>query len=527
MASIVETAYSKLADLQLWYKIQDDSELKLSDIPAIIPLRWAYFRDQWEFFKPRLDDRVPSYFEPNMLRSHISTLDTFIKVQRTSPIPNPFSRRSILYKYYSVFDSMELTRLNISYEERLIIEAEIRRVSGFTKTDFLDIKNSLRAARDELADQAGGSDDSYNTVFTRNAIPVRTDIRILDVSIMLLLVNGLKSIDFILANIYSLDTATVDPFALARANINNSEYALEQHKSGRLATLNSGEDLQSLAARTMGDPDKFIEIAIANGLKAPYIDEIGEKISLISNGNLNLINISKTDTAGEPNFNKFYINQVVFISSDVETSPDQRTIQSIKEVAISGEIIIELDGEKDLSKYKLAANAAIRVFKPNTINSSFMILIPSTEQVPGELKQEVPFFLKASSEDERQAKVDLFMTDDRDLNFTSSGDLQLSYGLQNAAQAVVIKMEVERGTLNRHPDFGLVNVKGKLTNNISGLQAALSKSSTEQVESDPRFERLEQITVQYISDLHGFKIYLQARLSGSTAVIPISFSVNL
>jgi len=527
MASIVETAYSKLADLQLWYKIQDDSVLKLSDIPTIISLRWAYFRDQWEFFKPELDNRVSAYFEPNMLRSHIALLDTFIKIQRTSPIHNPFSKRSVLFRYYSVFDSMELTRLNISYEERLIVEAEILRVSSFTKTDFIDIRDHLRAARDELADQAGGTDDSYNTVFARNAVPTRTDIRILDISIMILLTNGLKSIDFILANIFSLDTTTVDPFALAKTNVNNSAYALEQHKSGRLTTINFGEDLQSLATRTMGDPDKFIEIAIANGLKAPYVDEYGEKISLISNGNSNLVNISKSNALGEPNINKFYINQVIFLSSDIEIVQDQRIVQSIKEVAISGEIILEFDGEKDLSRYKLADNASIRVFKPNTINSSFMVLIPSTEPLPDDLQQEVPFFLKSSTEDERQAKVDLFMTDDRDLNFTSSGDLQLSYGLQNAAQAIVIKMEVERGTLPRHPNFGLVNVKGELTNNISGLQAMLSRSITQQVENDPRFERLEQITVQYISDLHGFSVYVQARLSGSQAVIPISFSVNL
>lgn len=527
MASITEVAYDRLADLQLWYKIQDDSVLKLSDIPTLIPLRWSYFRDRWEFFKPDLDSRISAYFEPDMLRSHIKLLDTFIKVQRTSPIPNPFARRSILFKYYSVFDNMELTRLNISYEERLIIESEVRRVGSFTKTDFVEIRDQLRAARDELADQAGGTDSSYNTVFTRNAVPARTNIRILDISVMTLLMDGLKSIDFILANIFSLDTTTVDPFALAKANANNSAYALEQHKSGRLATINHGEDLQSLAARTLGDPDRFIEIAVANGLKAPYIDEIGEKISLISNGNSNLVNISKSDTNGEPNFNKFHINQVVFLSSNIETVPDQRTIQSIKEVAVSGEIILEFDGEKDLSRYKLADNASIRVFKPNTINSSFMVLIPSTEPLPDELRQEVPFFLKSSTEDERRAKVDLFMTDDRDLNFTSSGDLQLSYGLQNAAQAIVIKMEVERGTLSRHPNFGLVNVKGELTNNIQGLRTMLSRSITQQVESDPRFERLEQITVQYVSDLHGFRVYLQARLSGSQAAIPISFSVNL
>ena len=81
--------------------------------------------------------------------------------------------------------------------------------------------------------------------------------------------------------------------------------------------------------------------------------------------------------------------------------------------------------EKDLNRYKLADNAKIRVFKPNTINSSFMILIPSEDTLPDSAREEVPFFLKSSSEDERQAKVDLYLTDDRDLNFTSSGDIHL------------------------------------------------------------------------------------------------------
>jgi hypothetical protein len=527
MASIVQTAYEKLADLQLWYKLQDDSELLLSDIPALIPLRWAYFRDNWEFFKPELDQRVEDYFEPDMLRTHIASMNSFIKVQRTSPILNPFSKQSILYKYYAVFDNMEITRLSVSYEERLIIEAEVLRVSNFTKTDFIDIRTQLRAARDDLADQAGGTDATYNTVFARNAIPARTDIRIIDIAIMMMLQNGLKSIDYILANIFSLDTTTIDPFALAKANANNSDYAIEQYKSGRLTTLNFGEDLQSLASRTLGSPDRFIDIAIANGLKAPYIDEIGETIPLISNGNSNLINIAKTDSAGEPNFNKFYVNQVIFLSSNIETVPDQRTVLSIKEVAVSGEIILEFDGEKDLNRYKLADGAKIRVFKPNTINSSFMVLIPSSNPLPDDIKQEVPFFLKASSEDERRAKVDLYLTEDRDLNFTSSGDLQLSYGLQNAAQAIVLKLEVERGTIPRHPNFGLISIQGKPATNPSSLRSALSSSITQQVESDPRFERLEQITVQYISNLHSFQVSLRARLSGSQAVIPISFSINL
>jgi len=527
MATTLDTAYGKLADLQLWFKVQDEDSLTLADIPAIIPLRWAYFRDRWEYFKPTLKSKIYKYRTPDTLRAHIDALDNFIKVQRTSPIANPFSKRSILYDYYAVFDNMLISELQISYEERLIVKAEVQRVASFTKTDFIDIKQTLRQARDELADQAGGTDEDYNTIFKRNAIPARTNIRIKDIETMMQFQNSIKTVDYILANIYSLETTSVDPFALAKINANNSEYELTQYKSGRMVSMNFGEDLQSLAARTLGNPDKWIDIAIANGLKPPYIDEFGDKIYLISNGNSNLINIAKNDPDGNPNFNKFYINQVVYISSSTELQPDQRVVISIKEVAVSGEIILELDGDKDLDRYKLAHNAVIRVYKPNTINSNFMVLIPSEEPLPDDIKQEVPFFLKSSTEDERRAKVDLFLTDDNDINFTSSGDVQLSYGLQNAAQAVKLKMEVEQGSLQRHPEFGLINLVGNTNLDITGLQDLLTRSIDRQIEIDPRFERLEQLIVKYSSEPPSFLVYMQVRLSGSETVIPITFSVQI
>jgi len=527
MATTLDTAYGKLADLQLWFKIEDTDDLMLADVPAIIPLRWAYFRDRWEFFKINLDNRIDDYFEPNILRTHIASLNSFILSQRTSPTLNPFSKRSILHAFYSVFDNMPISELALTHEENKILLSEVNRVRAFTKTNFVDIKNWLRQARDELADQASGTDIDYNNIYNRNAIPSRTDIRISDISSMMLLHNGIKVIDYILANIYSLTTTTVDPFILAKTNANNSDYQMAAYKSGRLVSLNYGENLQSLASRTLDSADKWVDIAIANGLKPPYIDEIGKKIYLISNGNSNLINIAKNDSEGMPNFTKFYVNQVIYISSNTEVLADQRVIQSISEIAVSGEIILELSGEKDLDKYRLIDNASIRVYLPNTINSSFMILIPSEDPLPDEMKHETPFFLKASSEDERRAKVDLFITESNDLNLTSSGDLQVAYGLQNAAQAVKIKLEVERGTLARHPEFGLVNIGGIKTNNLIALQEHLTRSITQQIDIDPRFERLEQLSVQYVSDLHGFIVALQVRLSGSSVAIPISFSVSV
>src|SRR5690606_24961551 len=108
---------------------------------------------------------------------------------------------------------------------------------------------------------------------------------------------------------------------------------------------------QDLAARYLGDSNRWLDIAIANGLKPPYIDEIGEAISLISNGEGNQVNISEVDPSGRSNKDKLFINQVIFISSDTLKFAEQRRIISIKEVPISGELVVELSGEADLDKF--------------------------------------------------------------------------------------------------------------------------------------------------------------------------------
>lgn len=526
---IIDTAYAHLADLSLWFKIEAEDSLLLSDLPSVIPLRWPHFRDKWEYFSPNLKAKISTYKEPDLLKKHIQALDRFISNQRNSPVINPFSSSKTLYKYYAVFDVISINDLNISLEERNIIQTELERVNRFTKTNFEEMKSIFRQARDELADIAGGTDAAYNSTFNRSASPELSTTRISDINKMKIFSDAIKTVDFILSNIFSVSTATVDPFALAKKNANNPDIDIQLYLSGQLTRLNHGESLQSLADRTLGSPDKWIDIAIANGLKPPYIDEEGEKIYLTSNGSEGWVNIPSTDDSGNHNFSKLYINQPIFVQSDAELFPDQRTIQSIKEIDISGDIIIELSGEKDLDKYRLADNAYIRVFQPNTVNSNFLVLIPSVRPLPDSLKKETPFFLQASDEDLKQAKIDLLLTEDYDLNFTSSGDLQMSYGLDNAVQAVKLKLDTERGSLKRHAEYGLINVVGLNTVSRAAAKDAIARSIVDQINNDARFERVEQLQVKYVNTSktpNSYLIYVEVRLAGSSTVVPITFSVN-
>lgn len=529
--STVAQAYQSMSNLNFWFKLKGGDEFTLADLPEIIPLRWPDFRDNWEFMKPALIDKVSSVNNPDFLNEQINDFTKYIESQRVITKINPFSDSIILNKFYAVFDNILVESLNLSNEEERIIRLKTDKISQFSKNDFLSIKTVLTAYRNNLADRVGLGDADYDKAYGKSAIAAQVSATVADANMLLVIQGALRSVDFILANLFAVD-AFVDPFALARANANNPDIDIGQYASGRLVKLNYGEDLQGLATRYLGDPNKWINIAIANGLKSPYIDEVGSKINLLSNGNGNQVNLAATDSSGNPNVDKFFINQAVFLQSTTQVFPEQRNIVSITQIPVSGELILELDGALDLNRYKVSENASLRVYKPNTVNSAFFVLIPSEEPLEDGRRDETPWFLAKAADDEKRAKIDIAIDDKGELNFTTNGDISLSYGLSNAVQAIKLKIVTELGSLRYHPDFGLVNILGNKNSDIESIRALLVESITAQIEADSRFDRIESLIVDYLvssatnKGVAAFVISLSVRLAGGNTVIPISFTVH-
>lgn len=533
MALDFEKSLDSVSDLNLWYKIKNNESLSLADIPEIIRLRWNYFRDNWEFIKPDYIDLIDTYSNPDQLKLQIETFSNFVIAQRVSSNNrNPFDNRNILFRFFAIFDTTLVNNINLTYEEQKAVDKKVNRIDGFTRGSFLDIRSQLEAERDALADKAKATDEDYNRVFGRSPQAGRVDIKNKDINKMYELQEAIKTVNYILANAFSLETAAVDPFALARTNANNPEIDIGTYASGSLVKLNYGEDLQALAKRTLGDPNKWLDIAIANGLKPPYIDEVGEKLLLISNASGNQINIAALGANSELNIDKISVGQFILLQSNVETFPEQRNILNITQVPISGELIIELNGEADLEKYKLAENAHIRIFKQNTINSSFFILIPSENPLDANIAGDTPWFLKASDITEKRQKVDLLLNDDGDLNFDPTGDFQLSYGLENAVQAIKLKMTTEAGELRQHPEYGLIPLSGSSNNNVEDIKRQLVKSIVDNISADERFANIDRLDVSYSNVLNAnnaisLGITLVVQLAGSGQLVPITFSVNV
>jgi len=532
MALDFETAIDSVADLNLWYKIANNEPLTLADVPEIIRLRWGYFKDNWETIRPNYSDIIEFYSDPDQLKAQIDSFSEFVEAQRSAnSVRNPFDTGNILLRFYSIFDNTLISGISITYEEQQIIDNKVNRVTLFTRGDFLAIRDLVDKERDAIADKASSTDTDYNRVFDRSPQIARINLGNKDINKMFELQETIKSINFVLANAFSLSTATVDPFALARQNANNPDIDISDYSSGSLTKINYGEDLQGLAARTLGAADRWIDIAIANGLKPPYIDEVGTKVSLISNASGNQINIAGLNADGELNIDKISVGQLVLLKSDVETFPEQRSVLNITEIPISGELILELEGEPDLSKYKLVDNAHIRIFKQNTINSSFYVLIPNTEELDDNRPSDVPWFLQSSDITERRQKVDFNLDDNGDINFDGTSDIQLSYGLENAVQAVKLKLMTEAGELRRHPEFGLVPLAGSANLAPNDVKNALITSITKNIAADERFSRIDRLDVGYSNILNAnsgvaLNVTLVVALAGSGQLVPITFSVN-
>lgn len=530
MSTSVSQAYQSIANVNLWLKLQSGDQLVLTDVPAIIPLRWTYFQQNWNTLLPGLLNKVSAYIQPDLFKLQLAQFTSLINVQGTSGSTlNPLTNASSIYQFYTVFDNITIQSINLSNQESTLVKETITIVSQYGRNDFLTLQNNITGYRDMYADQVGLTDATYNSTFDRIPVASQTPATVANVQYMSTLQNASQTIDFILANLFAIDTA-VDPFALARANANNPAINIGDYSSGQLVRFNYGDTLESLANRYLGDAGKWVDIALANGLQEPYIDEVGTTIPFLTNANGNEFNVAAVDPQGRNTDEELYVNQTIFLQSTTQPFPDQRMITKVVEIPNLGGLVITVNGASNLSQYTTLAGAYVRIYAPDTVNSSQFILIPSTLPLSNPRQETVPWFLANAAEDAKRAGIDLLLSPTDDLVFTANHDIALSYGINNDVQAMRLKIVTELGELRYHQGFGLVSVIGNKNNNIAVVKNAIVASITNQVAQDSRFDRIESLNVNYLAGANTASmivIELSVKLAGNNnQVIPISFSVN-
>lgn len=122
------------------------------------------------------------------------------------------------------------------------------------------------------------------------------------------------------------------------------------------------------------------------------------------------------------------------------------------------------------------------------------------------------------SETEKSLGVDLKLTKDGDLSLSNNGDVELVAGAENAAQALYLKLNLQRGGLVYHPEIGTnLQIGEKLTNPLEIKLQIIQSIST-----DKRF-RNPKVNVTIIGGTVIIDMSVTLRETGKR--VPLKFSV--
>jgi len=414
---------------------------------------------------------------------------------------------------FEFFSQILVGDLNLAPSTQQKIAKERSRVRGLTRLDFQKMRDEIQAGADAFAAAIGAGNDTYNAIYGREA-PARTiiDSPTDDDFNTLFALNQLvmEMNRFVVTN---NDDPKLNSIAAVAGLASRSGIAFRMPQSKFAVPFPYGSTLEQLAFRYLNNPDRWIEIATLNGLREPFVDEVGFTLPLLVNGQQNVAFVG--------NASNLFVGQPVWIGSDT-TVRTRRTITKIDALSTS-QFMVTVDGTANLDVYVTLANARLEAFLPNTVNSQMVIYIPSdivpkdsdftTRTIPG--INEYDSFIAVGG-------IDLLLTPKNDLVITPDGDSRWSVGLTNIIQKVRLALSVVQGTLNRHPDFGLPIQAGQ---SLADLSAAdVVRAAQGMFAGDPTFTGIQAAQIQINGPLANLNIAVQ--VAGTSQVVPISAEVS-
>lgn len=410
----------------------------------------------------------------------------------------------------------DITELALPEDVLNQVQAKVEDVVfNTTSNDIRDLAEDLRRVSDNLALEFNVMDEDYANVYGID-IPEETrgeSRQISEDEIILLADIEESRISFLstLATGELFREKEPDPFAIANESLQDDDQ-LTTPGSAFVVAYRRGATLESMAQEFLGDATRAREIALLNGLRAPFTDAEGFDIDIFNaNGRSFVVR----------NEDRIVINQAITISGTGVPST-RRTVTNVVDIG-NNEKRITVDGPNNLDTYTPATNPSANARIPGTVGPGDFLLMPSLQDSPDSVPTRVTPLWSRLRAAEKVFRVDMKLDEKfaRDLVVTSDNDIDRVFGYDNAAQAIRLMVETEQGELEDHPGYGLAVPIAQRNSDIDIQEFAAAIE--DRIKTDPRF-----LDVDAFLDIEGSvaRTRVVARGAGGTGLIPLDFEIG-
>jgi hypothetical protein len=468
-----------------------------------------------ETFRSQSQRVADAYKALANLASNTSKLETGVGVLQLGNSADPDPALDVFRHpedHYDIFKDIGPGDISLPTTAIRSILREREAVRLLKRLDFEQMRDSIMQLQADFADAVGAGHTTFSSTFQRptpvtSKVPTPSDFRVM------FALNRVAMEMNRLAATSDTNQNQLSSVSFLAGLARGSGIAFREPRSKFAVPMPYGVTIEQLAKRYLGDPDRWLEIVALNGLRAPYVDEVGFDVPLLVNGNGNQIVVADS-------YN-LYVGQQIWLASNT-TSRTMRRITKIDHLSTTNHVVT-VDGDSDLSRFHVSAGAGLHAFLPDTVNSMMMLYMPS-DQAPTEDNYQTRDVPSLSQFDQilNVGGFDLLLTQDNDLAITPDGDCRLAVGLQNIVQTARIRLSVTQGTLNRHPSFGLPIKVGMSVADLSASE--LLKATKNLFVDDPTFTGVVGASV-FIGGPTA-KINLSLGVRGQSQLIPITLDLK-